>query len=60
MGRNPPSGPREPEVPADGVEAEAAGADLVFLCCDAGDWPKDLYRRLGFDPVGRYLRFTRA
>lgn len=41
-------------------EARGAGADLVFLCCDAEDWPKDLYRRLGFDEIGRYVKFTRA
>jgi len=42
------------------AEARAAGADLVFLCCDAEDRPKDLYRRLGFDAIGRYVKFTRA
>jgi GNAT superfamily N-acetyltransferase len=41
-------------------EARAAGAGLIFLCSDAGDWPKDLYRRLGFDEIGRYVKFTRA
>ena len=41
-------------------EARAAGADLVFLWCDANDWPKELYRRLGFDEIGRYVKFTCA
>jgi GNAT superfamily N-acetyltransferase len=41
-------------------EARTAGADFVFLCCDAADRPKDLYRRLGFDEIGRYVKFTRA
>ncbi len=41
-------------------EARAAGADLVFLCSDASDWPKDLYRRLGFDGIGNYVKFTRT
>jgi ribosomal protein S18 acetylase RimI-like enzyme len=36
-----------------GVEqARAAGAELVFLVAAEADWPKELYRRLGFDPVG--------
>jgi ribosomal protein S18 acetylase RimI-like enzyme len=39
--------------------ARRAGADLVFLCADASDRPADLYRRLGFDELGRYPRFTR-
>jgi ribosomal protein S18 acetylase RimI-like enzyme len=37
----------------------AAGAHLIFLVADEDDWPKDLYRRLGFEPVGpewEYLR----
>jgi ribosomal protein S18 acetylase RimI-like enzyme len=42
------------------ADARAAGAGLVFLCADADDWPKDLYRRLGFDGIGRYIKFTRA
>lgn len=42
------------------AEARGAGAGLVFLCCDAEDWPQDLYRRLGFDEIGRYVKFTRA
>jgi ribosomal protein S18 acetylase RimI-like enzyme len=39
------------------AEARNAGADLVFLFADADDWPKELYRRLGFDEVGRYVKF---
>jgi GNAT superfamily N-acetyltransferase len=39
-------------------EARRAGADLVFLVADDEDWPKELYRRLGFDPVGRAYKFT--
>ena len=42
------------------AEAREAGAELVFLCCDADDWPKALYGRLGFEVIGRYLKFTRA
>jgi ribosomal protein S18 acetylase RimI-like enzyme len=44
-------------------EARAAGAELVFLVADAEDWPKKLYRRLGFDEIGanvKLLRTTKA
>lgn len=41
-------------------EARRAGADFVFLAADADDWPKELYRRLGFDPVGLYWKFLRT
>lgn len=33
-------------------EARATGHDFVFLVADARDWPKELYRRLGFDAAG--------
>jgi ribosomal protein S18 acetylase RimI-like enzyme len=39
------------------AEARAAGADLVFLVADEDDWPKELYRRLGFDTIGRLTKF---
>jgi GNAT superfamily N-acetyltransferase len=32
---------------------------LVFIIADDDDWPKDLYGRLGFDPIGRAMSFTR-
>ena len=35
------------------------GHGLVFIVADDNDWPKDLYARLGFDPVGRAWAFTR-
>ena len=38
-------------------QARASGADLVFLVADDDDWPKELYRRLGFDTVGRLTKF---
>jgi GNAT superfamily N-acetyltransferase len=41
-------------------EARRAGADLVFLVADDEDWPKELYRRLGFDDVGLYWKFLRV
>jgi len=33
-------------------EARAMGHEFVFLSADARNWPKELYRRLGFDSVG--------
>jgi hypothetical protein len=33
------------------------GAEFVCLVADANDWPKELYRRLGFDAVGHYTKF---
>jgi ribosomal protein S18 acetylase RimI-like enzyme len=41
-------------------EARTEGADLVFLVADAGDWPKELYGKLGFDTVGRLTKFFLA
>jgi ribosomal protein S18 acetylase RimI-like enzyme len=41
-------------------EARAAGADLVLIEADLDDWPKELYRRFGFDEIGRSWAFTRA
>jgi ribosomal protein S18 acetylase RimI-like enzyme len=41
-------------------EARTAGADLVFLVADDEDWPKELYRKLGFDELGRVYEFLRA
>ncbi|HEY2940305.1 MAG TPA: GNAT family N-acetyltransferase [Gaiellaceae bacterium] len=41
-------------------EARRAGAELIFLFADAEDWPKELYRRLGFDELGYYVRFLAA
>jgi ribosomal protein S18 acetylase RimI-like enzyme len=38
-------------------EARSSGAQLVFLVADADDWPQELYGRLGFDEIGRYLKF---
>jgi ribosomal protein S18 acetylase RimI-like enzyme len=37
--------------------ARADGADLIFLVADAQDWPQQLYRRLGFEPIGHYWKF---
>ena len=40
-------------------EARAAGADLILIEADLDDWPKELYRRFGFDEIGRSWAFTR-
>jgi GNAT superfamily N-acetyltransferase len=40
-------------------EARSLGADIVFLIADDADWPKDLYAKLGFDPVRRFWQFTK-
>jgi GNAT superfamily N-acetyltransferase len=39
--------------------AAAAGHDLTFLLTDADDWPKELYRRVGFEPVGVFYEFLK-
>jgi ribosomal protein S18 acetylase RimI-like enzyme len=39
--------------------ARRAGADRVFIAADEDDWPKSLYQRLGFDPIGRAWEFFR-
>jgi GNAT superfamily N-acetyltransferase len=38
------------------AEARKAGASFVFLVCDRDDWPQELYRRLGFDDLGTYVK----
>lgn len=35
------------------------GDELTFLLAFADDWPQELYRRLGFETVGRLCRFRR-
>jgi ribosomal protein S18 acetylase RimI-like enzyme len=39
------------------AEARKGGAEFVFLVADYEDWPKELYRRLGFDELGYYVKF---
>jgi ribosomal protein S18 acetylase RimI-like enzyme len=39
--------------------ARAAGADLIWLLADAADWPRELYTKLGFDPIGEWWQFTK-
>ncbi|HUY61249.1 MAG TPA: GNAT family N-acetyltransferase, partial [Candidatus Dormibacteraeota bacterium] len=38
--------------------ATARGCTLVFLIADAADWPQHLYRRCGFQDLGRTHAFT--
>lgn len=33
-------------------------AELVFLCADPADWPRHLYARLGYEPIGLLYRFS--
>jgi GNAT superfamily N-acetyltransferase len=40
-------------------EARARGCDLIFIHADVDDWPQELYRKLGFDPVARDWIFRR-
>jgi GNAT superfamily N-acetyltransferase len=47
-------------VLAAATAARARSCDVVFLIADDADWPKDLYSRLGFDPVGRFWSFVRT
>jgi len=40
--------------------ARERGCELVFLVADDHDWPKELYARLGFDPVSWFWSFVRS
>jgi GNAT superfamily N-acetyltransferase len=39
--------------------AREAGHEFVFIEADDNGWPKQLYSRLGFDPIGRIGVFHR-
>jgi len=41
------------------AEARRTGAGLVFLCAEADGKPAALYARLGFDEIGRFVKFIR-
>ena len=44
-----------------GIEkAESSGDPLVFLLADEDDWPKALYAKLGFEPVGFIHEFLKS
>jgi len=47
-------------VLAAAASARERGCDVVFLIAEDADWPKELYRRLGFDAVSRFWSFVRA
>jgi ribosomal protein S18 acetylase RimI-like enzyme len=38
--------------------ARTEGAEFVFLIADLEDWPKELYRKLGFDELGYFVKFV--
>ena len=40
--------------------ARAEGHDFVFLIADQEDWPKEMYARLGFEPLGVCWDFTKT
>ena len=40
-------------------EALSAGAEMVFIHALDDDWPKHLYTKLGFDPIGYAWSFVR-
>lgn len=39
-------------------EAAATRCDLTFLVTDEDDWPKEWYGRLGFETLGKYVKFV--
>ena len=39
--------------------SRGAGHDLTFLLAEAADWPKELYRKLGFETTGSIWDFLR-
>jgi ribosomal protein S18 acetylase RimI-like enzyme len=40
--------------------ARETGASLIWIAADDNDWPKELYAKLGFRPIGRIFAFTRT
>jgi ribosomal protein S18 acetylase RimI-like enzyme len=44
-------------VVAGAVAASYAAHDFTFIVAEANDWPKDLYRKLGFESAGSIRRF---
>ncbi len=38
-------------------EALRLRGDLIFLTADVDDWPKELYRKMGFDEIGNLYAF---
>jgi len=44
-------------VVAGALAASQAVHDFTFIVAEAQDWPKELYRKLGFEPAGSMYRF---
>ena len=40
--------------------ARDTDAELIWIAADDNDWPKELYAKLGFRPMGRIFSFTRV
>lgn len=38
--------------------ARSAGHELIFIVAAAGDWPREFYGRMGFDPIGTRTKWT--
>jgi GNAT superfamily N-acetyltransferase len=38
--------------------ARADGCELIVVPADADDWPRQLYERIGFEPLGTQVAFT--
>lgn len=47
-------------VGAAAAAAAEGGYDLIFLNADDDDWPKELYRKLGFETIGVYYQFLKT
>ncbi|MDP9232971.1 MAG: GNAT family N-acetyltransferase [Actinomycetota bacterium] len=41
-------------------EARSMGHDLIFLTASADDWPRALYRKLGFREIGYFFEFLKV
>ncbi|HWL65014.1 MAG TPA: GNAT family N-acetyltransferase [Actinomycetota bacterium] len=41
-------------------EARSQGCDVIFLIADEADWPKELYRKIGFETVGCFYYFLKT
>jgi predicted GNAT family N-acyltransferase len=46
-------------VVAGALAASRAVHDFTFIVAEAHDWPRELYRRLGFEVAGSMYRFLR-
>jgi predicted GNAT family N-acyltransferase len=46
-------------VVAGALAASLAAHDFTFIVAEAHDWPRELYRRLGFEVAGSMYRFLR-